>query len=164
MTYDLKHMVTILLESLAAFKTLEPDAWGHSPWYPLLALSEIEELAYPIVKGRKKILKELKASRQKWEWIIGNYYWALWKWCMKEIHDKDFKFIPIFCEDSLRRTLSTLVPLHLVRLQQAPEEEHVPPPSVNAGVAGGTSLLPPLSPIFGGVIHQGNLPREVSRY
>ena len=40
-----------------SFKTLQPDAWGHSPWYPLLALKELEENALPISKGERESLK-----------------------------------------------------------------------------------------------------------
>jgi len=58
-----------------------------------------------IFKGRKKMLKALKLSRPKREWLIGNYYWMLWKWCMKEIHEDDFKFIPISCVASLQTAL-----------------------------------------------------------
>ena len=75
------------------FRTLHPDDWGHSPWYPLLVLQTLEELALPIFKGRKKTLKALKASRAKREWLISTYYWMLWKWRMREIHKDDFKFV-----------------------------------------------------------------------
>ena len=68
--YRLQPLMTVLLAALSAlhpgssFKTLSPDSWGASPWYPLLALGSLEEAAYPIVKGWKKILKKLKKSRQ----------------------------------------------------------------------------------------------------
>jgi len=98
--YNLQPLLTILLAALeavspaTAIRTLHPDEWGSSPWYPLLALCTIEELALPIFKGRKKMLKMLKNTRPKREWVIGNYYWMLWKWRMKEIHDDGFKFVP----------------------------------------------------------------------
>ena len=96
------------------FKTLHPDEWGYSLWYPLLALRAIEEAALPVFKGRKAILKALKKSRQRREWIIGNYYWALWKWRMKEIHEEKFKFVPRLCTELLRKTLLTPIPAHLL--------------------------------------------------
>jgi len=111
--YNLEPLHSILLDVLrevspaTTFKTLQLDKWGSSPWYPLLALQALEESALPVFKGRKKVLKELKSSRQKREWIIGNYYWALWKWCMKEIHDDGFNFVPISCAVSLKRVLLT---------------------------------------------------------
>jgi len=89
----------------SAFRTLHPDEWGSSPWYPLLALQAIEEAALPIFKGRKKVLKALKLSRPRREWLIGTYYWMLWKWRMKEIHEDDFTFIPTFCIATLRTAL-----------------------------------------------------------
>jgi len=114
--YDLQPLLTILLDTLRAvspvssFRTLHPDEWGSSPWYPLLALRTLEEVALPIFKGRKEMLKTLKASRPKQEWIIGNYYWMLWKWCMKEIHDDGFRFMPILCTTHLKNVLLTPCP------------------------------------------------------
>jgi len=138
---------------VAGHKTLTPDAWGYPAWYPLLALGELEELTYPIVKGRKAILKALKKSRQRRLWIIGNYYWALWKWCMKEIHDKDFKFSPALCMNSLRKVLLAPVPPHISPLQQA-EEDGTTAPNNEAGpmplhaVQTGDKLPPPISHIM----------------
>jgi len=97
-----------------SFKMLHPDEWGTSPWYPLLALKELEEATFPIVKGRKAILKSLAKSRQRREWVIGNYYWALWKWHMKNIHDARFTFVPHMCRDLLRQALLVPVPRHLL--------------------------------------------------
>jgi len=119
-TYKLQPLLEILMDTLqevspaTSFKTLQPDTWGHSPWYPLLALRELEETALPIFKGRKMILKALKKTRQKCEWIIGNYYWALWKWCMKEIHKDRFKFVPQLCGGLLKEKLLLPVPTHLL--------------------------------------------------
>ena len=127
--YKLKPLEEVMLEALATahpqsgFKTLTPDAWGTSPWFPVLALGELEELTYPIVKGRKEILRKLKKTRQRRTWIIGNYYWALWKWRMKEIHDEEYKFIPMFCTKSLREVLSTPIPLHLLKEQEDKGDE-----------------------------------------
>jgi len=109
--YDLQPLFMVLEDVLqkispkSAFRTLHPDEWGSSPWYPLLALQVIEEAALPIFKGRKKVLKVLKLSRPKREWLIGTYYWMLWKWRMKEIHEDDFTFVPIFCVTSLQSAL-----------------------------------------------------------
>jgi len=142
-------LLTILgaLHPISAFKTLSPDAWGTSPWYPLLALKELEEMAYPIVKGRKKILKSLKKSRQKREWIIGNYYWAIWKWRMKEIHDTSFIFVPANCVPSLQDVLSTPVPAHLVVQQTEDADSGVLPRAAGdpapAPLAGDLTRLPP---------------------
>ena len=140
-------MVLGTLHPGSGFKTLSPDSWGASPWFPLLALGALEETAYPVVKGRKKILKNLRKSRQQREWIVGNYYWALWKWRMKEIHDADFKFVPANCVTSLLGTLSAPVPAHLLRQTstgadgEGPHDEAPGPKS--APLAGDLSRLPP---------------------
>jgi len=121
--YKLQTLLDILTGTLrdispkSSFKTLHPDEWGHSPWYPLLALSKIEESALPIVKGRKTLLRGLKKTRRHREWLIGNYYWALWKWRMKEIHEDGFKFVPWLCEGPLKEKLLTPVPAHLLVLK-----------------------------------------------
>ena len=159
--YRLQPLLEVLLTVLGAlhpdssFKTLSPDSWGTSPWYPLLALGALEETAYPIVKGRRKILKKLKKSRQQREWMIGNYYWALWKWRMKEIHDTDFNFVPANCVASLRDILSAPVPAHLRAQLTASEDGEVPPSAtpvrVPAPLAGDLSKLPPpVSRLLGG--------------
>jgi len=68
--YRLQPLMEVLISVLhsfspaLSFKTLHPDAWGTSPWYPLLALRTLEETAFLIVKGRKKMLKDLKRTRQ----------------------------------------------------------------------------------------------------
>jgi len=155
-TYKLQLLMTALLTALSTigsvsgFKTLSLDKWGASPWYPLLALKELEEAAYPVVKGRKKILKGLKKTRQRREWIIGNYYWALWKWRMKEIHDEKFKFTPMNCVGPLGKVLATPVPPHLWAREEMeaadtelPGEESVAvPEALERGIA---KLPPPVS-------------------
>jgi len=135
--YKLQPLMEVLLETLAniypgsGFKTLTPDAWGVSPWYLMLALGELEEHGYPIVKGRKKILKKLKETRQQCIWVIGNYYWSLWKWRMKEVHDTDFRFLPIYCADLLHTALSTPIPAHMLQTQGSAGDR---PPTPGADV------------------------------
>ena len=131
----------------SAFKTLHPEEWGHSPWYPLLALKAIEESALPIRKGRKVLLKKMKKTRRHREWLIGNYYWALWKWRMKEIHDDRFRFVPLMCVGALRDILLTPLPDHLQETSEGnmvadkTTVETTKSRPVNLG--GGPSLLPP---------------------
>jgi len=151
--YPLHPLMACLLAVLGtmhpghSFKTLSPDTWGTSPWFPLLALGAIEDAAYPIVKGRKKILKGLKKSRQRREWVIGNYYWALWKWRMKEIHDADFKFVPASCASSLHDVLSTPVPAHVLKKGTADggseKQPNVAPSPAAAPLIGDLRSLPP---------------------
>jgi len=124
--YKLQPLMDALMDVLHSFqeprgfKTLTPDEWGVSPWYPLLALRELEELVFPFVKGRKAILKELKGSRQRRIWVVGTYYWALWKWRMKEIHDAGFNFLPRHCAAQLREMLVAPIPPHM--LQESAED------------------------------------------
>jgi len=76
-----------------------------------------------------------------------NYYWALWKWRMKEVHDADFKFVPANCVASLLDTLSTPVPAHLLRQTPTGDDDRKPPDEVpgpkSAPLVGGLSRLPP---------------------
>ena len=151
--YRLQPLMEVLLAALSAlnhgssFKTLSPDSWGASPWYPLLALGALEEAAYPIVKGRKTILKKLRKSRQRREWLIGNYYWALWRWCMKEIHDAGFNFVPANCVASLRGTLAMPVPAHMLTRSAEDVDDKEPPNAApkqaSAPLLGDLSRLPP---------------------
>ena len=159
--YRLQPLMSVLMAALGAlhpsssFKTLSPDSWGTSPWYPLLVLGSLEDIAYPVVKGRRKILKKLKKSRQQRVWMIGNYYWAIWKWRMKEIHNTNFNFVPANCTASLRDTLTTPVPTHLLtRLAEGEGGEG--PPSATPGrttaplVGDLAKLPPPVSHLLGG--------------
>jgi len=151
--YRLHPLLASLLSNLeplhpgSGFKTLSPDSWGTSPWYPLLALKELEETTYPIVKGRKRILKSLKKSRQRREWMIGNYYWAIWKWRMKEVHDTSFTFVPANCMPSLHDILTAPVPAHLLAPAGEEVEIDLPPGSrralASAPMEGDLSKLPP---------------------
>ena len=151
--YQLQPLISILQTALGAlhpesnFRTLSPDSWGASPWYPLLALKTLEEMAYPIVKGRKRILRKLKRTRQQREWIIGNYYWALWKWRMKEIHDTSFNFLPANCVASLHDTLAMPVPAHLLTRSAEDGGGEGPPLAVpgpaSAALMGDLTKLPP---------------------
>jgi len=115
--YNLQPLMAELLDALrgvspkSSFRTLHPDEWGSSPWYPLLALRALEEATLPIFKGWKKMLKALKNLRQRREWIIGIYYWMLWKWRMKEIHNVEFKFVPLLCTSSMRQALQQPCPV-----------------------------------------------------
>ena len=153
--YRLQSLMDILTDALHrtsprdAFRTLHPDEWGHSPWYPLLALGAIEENALPIQKGRKALLRKLKETRRRREWLIGSYYWALWKWRMKEIHDGNFKFVPLLCVEILRELLLTPPPGHLLTKSGGNESDKAPHAGTTvartmpSALVGDTSRLPP---------------------
>jgi len=137
------------------FKPLHPDEWGQYPWYPLLALREIEENTLPILRGRKALLRKLKTTRQHREWIIGNYYWALWKWHMKEIHEDKFKFVLSLCVEVLRGVLLTPVPAHLIMGSGVVNEDEgttglATKPTLTDLGGDATLLPPPISHILAG--------------
>jgi len=86
-------------------KSLLPDSWKPSPWYPLLALRRVEQDS---VKPTRTMLKPNKAfsdSRRAREWVIGSFFWAVWKWRMKEANEPGFRFIPMRQVDALRALL-----------------------------------------------------------
>jgi len=140
--YKLQPLLELLMDTLrgvspnASFKTLHPDEWGHSPWYPLLAFKDIEESALPILKGRRALLKALKKTRQRREWIIRNYYWALWKWRMKEIHENKFRFVPWLCGSLLKNKLLSPVPA-LLLIPETEEDSSSGTTSVKARLTDG---------------------------
>jgi len=111
--YDLKPLLQVLLDGLckvspaAYLKTLHPDEWTMSPWYPLLVLHMLEQNALRPTNGLHHPNKALRASWLRREWLIGSYFWALWKWHMKEIHDDTFQFKPQTCVEALENMLST---------------------------------------------------------
>jgi len=154
-TYRLQDLMDVLTKALHKasprdmFRTLHPDEWGHSLWYPLLALGAIEENTLPIQKGRQALLWRLKETRRRQEWLIGTYYWALWKWRMKEIHDGKFKFIPLLCIDTLHELLLKPPPSHLLMKSGGSKSDETPRDGTPAArtvpndLAGDTSRLPP---------------------
>jgi len=59
--------------------------WGH-PWFPLLALKELESTC---LVGKKEA-KRLKANRPDREWVIGSYLWLVWTNKMREVHSEGY--------------------------------------------------------------------------
>jgi len=83
-THDLTPLLQTLRDHLPALPPTAP-AWTH-PWYPLLALRELENAR----RVGKKAAKELRKSRPEREWAIGSYLWLLWTNRMKEVHGKGY--------------------------------------------------------------------------
>jgi len=112
--YDVAPLRVVLLTHLARVsppvfcRSLRPDEWHPSPWYPLLALKRVEQGAVKPSKALKKPEKSLSLSRPAREWLIGTYFWLLWRWRMKEIHDDSFLFVPHLLTDALDGTLGNL--------------------------------------------------------
>jgi len=61
--------------------------------------------------GSEPSLTPLYPTRMKREWLISTYYWALWKWHMKEIHEDNFKFVPLLCLEAMMTALQTPCPI-----------------------------------------------------
>jgi len=89
-------------------RSLRPDDWHPSPWYPLLALKRVERNAIRPSKALKNPGKSLSLSRPTREWLIGTYFWLLWRWRMKDIHNDSFLFVPRLMTDALDGALSNL--------------------------------------------------------
>jgi len=100
-THDLAPLLQTLRDRLPALPPAAP-AWTH-PWYPLLALPELECARWV----GKKAAKELRKSRPEHEWAIGSYLWLLWTNRMKEVHGKGFA-LPWRLRATLEAALDTL--------------------------------------------------------
>jgi len=81
--------------------TTRITSWGH-PWFPLLALKELENSR---IVG-KKAAKHLKASRPEREWAIGSYLWLLWTNKMNEVHSSHL-IAPAHLAPALKSSLDT---------------------------------------------------------
>jgi len=112
--YDVTPLRMVLLAHLAKVSppaschSLRPDEWHPSPWYPLLALKRVERDAIRSSRILRNPGKSLSLSRPTREWLIGTYFWLLWRWRMKEIHDDSFLFVPRLMADALDGALSSL--------------------------------------------------------
>ena len=83
-THDLAPLLQTLRDRLPALPPAPPA--GTHPWYPLLALRELENAR----RVGKKAAKELRRSQPKREWAIGSYLWLLWTNRMKEVHGEGY--------------------------------------------------------------------------
>jgi len=83
-THDLTPLLQTLRDRLPALPPAAPS-WTR-PWYPLLALRELESAR----RVGKKAAKELRKSWPEREWAIGSYLWLLWTNRMKEVHSEGY--------------------------------------------------------------------------
>ena len=65
-------------------KSLDPDCWYHGWWFPLLCL---KRLAY--CGASDKVRRTLCKSVPAREWILGSFYWHLWRAHMDLAHNPD---------------------------------------------------------------------------
>jgi len=106
-THDLTPLLQTLRDRLPALPPAAP-AWTH-PWYPLLALRELENARWV----SKKAAKELRKSRPERMWAIGSYLWLLWTNRMKEVHGEGYA-PPWRLSAALETALDTLPDLRRV--------------------------------------------------
>ena len=65
-------------------KSLDPDSWYRGWWFPLLCL---KRLAYCGTSDKvRHALCKLVPTR---EWILGSFYWCLWRACLDLAHSSD---------------------------------------------------------------------------
>jgi len=133
--YRLDNLQAVLLERLRKVspllpaRSLRPDEWGHSPWYPLLALRRLEQGKFRPSRTLMRPNEALSLSRPVREWLVGNYFWHLWRWRMKEIHDPSFLFIPDLFVSTLAAALDSAPPVQK-RREAAPRAATPLPPHV----------------------------------
>jgi len=110
--YNLSSLEQILHDRLREIspkvwhKSLHPDSWKPTPWYPLLALKRVEQNS---IKPSRTLLKPNEAfskMRSAREWVIGLYFWTIWKWRMAEANEPNFRFLPARQESNLREILA----------------------------------------------------------
>jgi len=153
--YKLGDLQAVLLECLRKVspklptRSLNPDEWGRSPWYPLLALRRVEQDSFRPSRALQRPNEAFSLSRPVREWLIGTYFWHLWKWRMKEIHDASFTFIPDRFVDALAAALGDAPPVS-GRKMLAPGSppSGVPPrtPPAPGGNATAQGVPPPRAP------------------
>jgi len=90
--YDLTPLSMSLAEKLREvspplfhLRSLRPDEWRPSPWFPLIALKAVEYRAARPTGACPKPSRALADSRSRQEWAIGIFLWFVWKKRMKEL-------------------------------------------------------------------------------
>jgi len=82
---SLEERLRIISPPLLHLRSLRPDEWHPSPWYPLIALKAVEVGAARPSKACPKPDQALATSRPSREWAIGSFLWFVWKKRMKEL-------------------------------------------------------------------------------
>jgi len=110
--YNLSTLEQVLHERLKELspdvwhRSLHPGTWKPTPWYPLLALKRVERNAVRPSKSLPKPNEAFSKSRSAREWVIGLYFWTVWKWRMKEANEPGFRFLPMNLGSALRELLA----------------------------------------------------------
>ena len=90
----------------ASCRTMFPDEWS-SPdgliWFPLLCLKSLE-----YSETSRAVRRQLSSSRSDREWAIGSFFWAVWKYRMKLIHEQPNFFSSIEAATFIEREFAAL--------------------------------------------------------
>ena len=89
-----------------SFRTVCPDEWSSHDglhWFPLLCLKSLEYSGPSRTEWR-----QLDSSRSDREWAIGSFFWAVWKYRMKLIHEPPGFFSEIEAASFIEREFTAL--------------------------------------------------------
>ena len=87
-------------------RTMFPDEWSSRDglfWFPLLCLKSLEYSGPSRAERRR-----LNSSRPDREWAIGSFFWAVWKYRMKLIHEPPGFFSIIEATSFINREFTAL--------------------------------------------------------
>ena len=90
----------------ASCRSMCPDEWSTReglPWFPLLCLKFLEYSGHS-----RAVRQQLSSSRSDREWAIGSFFWAVWKYRMKLIHEPPGFFSALEATSYIEREFSVL--------------------------------------------------------
>ena len=90
----------------ASCRSVCPDEWSTRdglPWFPLLCLKFLEFSSHS-----RAVRQQLVSSRSDREWAIGSFFWAVWKYRMKLIHEPPGFFSAMEATSYIEREFSAL--------------------------------------------------------
>jgi len=103
---SLEEHLRIVSPPLFHLRSLRPDEWLPSPWYPLIALKAVETGATRPSRVCPKPNQALNSTRPQREWAIGTFFWFVWKARMKELFaSPKYTFVVDRCVDDFRALL-----------------------------------------------------------
>ena len=95
-----------ILAPYASCRSVCPDEWSSRDglfWFPLLCLKFLEYSGHS-----RTVRQQLNSSRSDREWAIGSFFWALWKYRMKLIHEPPGFFSALEATSYIEREFSAL--------------------------------------------------------
>ena len=90
----------------ASCRSVCPDEWSTRDgllWFPLLCLKFLEYSGHS-----RAMRKQLNSSRSNREWAISSFFWAIWKYRMKLIHEPPGFFSEVEATSFIEREFTTL--------------------------------------------------------